>query len=106
MERRAQKIHHTEGEGSKEHKLRANLLMYAVLIASAWTVLCIILAASGKWRWNEGILFTSHIAILAVFGPLTLYAIWATKKNVVYRRAFWMLLIYLIIVTLIILFTL
>ena len=105
MERRAQKVHPTGGEGSKEHKTRAKLMMYAAAIAAAWTVVCITLAASGKWRWDEGVLFTSHIAILAVFGPLTLYALWANNKYGGYGQAIWMLIIYSIVVTFIIIFT-
>ena len=106
MEHRAQKAQHIEGGGSKVHNQRANLIKYAVIGAGGWTVLCILLVAMDRWKWNEGVIFTSHIAILAVFGLILLYSVWANKKHPVYAQGVWMLLIYNIVVTLIIVLTL
>ena len=106
MERRAHKVHPTEGEGSKVHKQRANLIKYAVIGAIGWTVLCVLLVASDRWQWNEGVIFTSHIAILAVFGLILLYSIWVNKNHPAYAQVVWMLLIYNIVVTIIIVLTL
>ena len=105
MERRAKKVHPTSGEGTAEHTKRAMYIMYAVMAASAWTLFCVAWVATDRWTWNDGVPWSSHLALLAVFGPVTLYALWANSKHGVYGPAIWMLIGYIVVVSLIVFLT-
>jgi hypothetical protein len=92
--RRAQKLHKVEGENQKFHKRMANLISSAVILAAVFSTVCVLAYSRGSLPFDYMDFIYVQWTIFIIFGMTVLFIYWNNKKCPVYREAFWMIVIY------------